>query len=335
MWLAVVGVIMAMNEKVKWAMLTDAQVDQMLPPVEEWLKGAINPEHKGFCSPMSKKTCTPRRKALARRFKKGGDLHHESASLDSYGPFGREGMLGARLKDKRCQSCGRHSDALNKDGVCLHCQDENGEERRRHDERTNEAGSFDIDAILPPLADCISNTKAEMAHPVRKQSNKPHDQRDDDEPKDAADPESPNFDKKRFGTKVNFKESDLDKILPPLAECKLGDRVRNSSFGSGKVVDADEKAFVVKLDRGGHKRVYRSHEEGWEPSHGEVTLSRRGVEHSESQSNDKQEDGPIEAYGVMGMDSKRWRKTFKNNAALQKWKEEHDAEVHGSRKADG
>lgn len=46
---------------------------------DKFLKGAINPKHKGYCTPMSKKTCTPRRKALARRFKKGGDLHHESA----------------------------------------------------------------------------------------------------------------------------------------------------------------------------------------------------------------------------------------------------------------
>lgn len=40
-----------------------------------WIKKAINPKHKGYCTPMTKSTCTPRRKALARRFKKGGDLH--------------------------------------------------------------------------------------------------------------------------------------------------------------------------------------------------------------------------------------------------------------------
>lgn len=44
----------------------------------KFLKKAINPEHKGYCTPMSKKTCTPARKALAKRFK-SGDLHHESA----------------------------------------------------------------------------------------------------------------------------------------------------------------------------------------------------------------------------------------------------------------
>jgi len=35
----------------------------------------INPEHKGYCTPMTKSTCTPHRKALARRLKPGGDLY--------------------------------------------------------------------------------------------------------------------------------------------------------------------------------------------------------------------------------------------------------------------
>lgn len=41
----------------------------------KWLQGAVNPEHKGYCTPMTKSTCTPRRKALAMRFKAGGDLY--------------------------------------------------------------------------------------------------------------------------------------------------------------------------------------------------------------------------------------------------------------------
>ncbi len=41
---------------------------------KDWIKMAVNPKHKGFCTPMSKSTCTPRRKALAMRFK-SGDLH--------------------------------------------------------------------------------------------------------------------------------------------------------------------------------------------------------------------------------------------------------------------
>ena len=39
---------------------------------KDWIQGAVDPEHKGFCTPMTKETCTPRRKALAKRFKKAG-----------------------------------------------------------------------------------------------------------------------------------------------------------------------------------------------------------------------------------------------------------------------
>ena len=35
----------------------------------------INPDHKGYCTPMTKATCTPQRKALAKRLKPGGDLY--------------------------------------------------------------------------------------------------------------------------------------------------------------------------------------------------------------------------------------------------------------------
>lgn len=36
----------------------------------KWIQKAINPKHKGFCTPMTKKTCTPKRKALAITLKK-------------------------------------------------------------------------------------------------------------------------------------------------------------------------------------------------------------------------------------------------------------------------
>mgnify|MGYP003131315745 CR=1 FL=1 len=39
---------------------------------EDWIQKAVDPDHEGYCTPMSKKTCTPRRKALARTFKKMG-----------------------------------------------------------------------------------------------------------------------------------------------------------------------------------------------------------------------------------------------------------------------
>ena len=37
---------------------------------KNWIQKAVNPKHKGFCTPMTKKTCTPKRKALAMTFKK-------------------------------------------------------------------------------------------------------------------------------------------------------------------------------------------------------------------------------------------------------------------------
>lgn len=36
---------------------------------KNWIQKAVNPKHKGYCTPMTKPTCTPRRKALAKRFK--------------------------------------------------------------------------------------------------------------------------------------------------------------------------------------------------------------------------------------------------------------------------
>lgn len=32
---------------------------------KNWIQKAVNPKHKGFCTPETKKTCTPKRKALA------------------------------------------------------------------------------------------------------------------------------------------------------------------------------------------------------------------------------------------------------------------------------
>lgn len=39
---------------------------------KKWIQSAVNPDHKGYCSPTTKSTCTPARKRLAETFKK----HH-------------------------------------------------------------------------------------------------------------------------------------------------------------------------------------------------------------------------------------------------------------------
>lgn len=37
---------------------------------KKWIQKAINPKHKGYCTPTTKATCTPKRKALAMTLKK-------------------------------------------------------------------------------------------------------------------------------------------------------------------------------------------------------------------------------------------------------------------------
>ena len=46
---------------------------------KKWIQKAVDPKHKGYCTPMSKKTCTPKRKALARTFKKMGRARKRTA----------------------------------------------------------------------------------------------------------------------------------------------------------------------------------------------------------------------------------------------------------------
>ncbi len=46
-----------------------------------WIQKAVNPAHKGYCTPMTKKTCTPRRKAFAMTMKKHHGFHEEGGKI--------------------------------------------------------------------------------------------------------------------------------------------------------------------------------------------------------------------------------------------------------------
>lgn len=37
---------------------------------KKWIQKAINPKHTWYCTPMTKPTCTPKRKALAKTLKR-------------------------------------------------------------------------------------------------------------------------------------------------------------------------------------------------------------------------------------------------------------------------
>lgn len=54
-----------------------------LPEAKEgkWIQKAVNPKHKGYCTPMTKKTCTPKRKALAKTFKKHHGFHEDGGAV--------------------------------------------------------------------------------------------------------------------------------------------------------------------------------------------------------------------------------------------------------------
>jgi hypothetical protein len=47
--------------------------------------------------------------------------------------------------------------------------------------------------------------------------------------------------------------------------------------------------------------------------------------------NEKRDQRRIEAYGVKGMKSTPWRKTFNSTEQLNAWVERNDAEVHATR----
>lgn len=49
----------------------------------KWIQKAVNPAHKGYCTPMTKSTCTPRRKAFARTMKKHHGFHEDGGELQA------------------------------------------------------------------------------------------------------------------------------------------------------------------------------------------------------------------------------------------------------------
>lgn len=57
------------------SLMSDKEMQGYMAKGGKWIQGAINPKHKGYCTPMTKKTCTPRRKALAMTFKKHHGFH--------------------------------------------------------------------------------------------------------------------------------------------------------------------------------------------------------------------------------------------------------------------
>lgn len=60
-----------------------------------WLKGAVNPKHKGFCTPMSKSTCTGHRRAFAETMKKHHGFHGLGGNIPEFKEGGKTMGKGA------------------------------------------------------------------------------------------------------------------------------------------------------------------------------------------------------------------------------------------------
>lgn len=68
---------------------------------KNWIKGAVNPEHEGFCTPVSKSTCTPKRKAFAMTMKKHHGFHkRDGGELGDGGSYVPMSQNGSKLTTK-------------------------------------------------------------------------------------------------------------------------------------------------------------------------------------------------------------------------------------------
>ena len=59
-------------------MVTYSTMEDVKKAKKNWLAKAVNPKHVGFCTPVTKKTCTPKRKAFAMMMKKKHGFHKKS-----------------------------------------------------------------------------------------------------------------------------------------------------------------------------------------------------------------------------------------------------------------
>jgi len=135
---------------------------------DKWIQKAVDPAHKGYCTPMTKDTCTPARKALAKRFKAGIEdesVNETDAFLenvrskireydeggDQYG--GKLDQIKAEISQvKSKMDTGRTPQMFEKDGL-LYVSGEDGEYFADYYGELSGDGYPTIDARLEAIAD--------------------------------------------------------------------------------------------------------------------------------------------------------------------------------------
>lgn len=71
----------------------DTNMLEMYKKGGNWLKGAVNPAHKGYCTPMTKPTCTGHRKAFAKMMKEKHGFHKKAEGGEAPQGFTMDNVL--------------------------------------------------------------------------------------------------------------------------------------------------------------------------------------------------------------------------------------------------
>ena len=87
----------------------EGEETEMFAKGGKWIQKAVNPKHKGYCTPMTKSTRTPRRKVFAMTMKKHHGFHALGGSL--YGDEMGDWAYGGPLYAQGDTSFPRHNDS--------------------------------------------------------------------------------------------------------------------------------------------------------------------------------------------------------------------------------
>lgn len=132
--------------------------------------------------------------------------------------------------------------------------------------------------------------------------------------------------------KISSKQAELKKLKEEIMELANTAQIRSELLAKKKALQD------IMMSRGKVDPMVRA-EVTRKMSAINAEMQKYGLaEEAQSvQEEEGDDDKAIEAHGVKGMKSAAWRKTFKNREALNKWLEKQDgnAEVHGTRKAEG
>ena len=83
---------------------------------KKWIQKAVNPEHEGYCTPMTKSTCTPERKKLAKTFKKMAKNESTQKRSITLSETEMEGLLKKIITETVKTMDPKTEEVLNKDG---------------------------------------------------------------------------------------------------------------------------------------------------------------------------------------------------------------------------